>query len=392
MSKQTTPQIRSFLSSTVNSVSNLFRGLSHPRTPRPTTDSQSAPTIAPMVSLIVNESGTELSYVDSGAPNGATNYVTIFAIHGTVFTGPIWDRVIALAPKAGVRFVAVNRRDYPGSTPFSADEIGVLNSGTDDQKADFLKARGVEFATFVDLFAEKNSLPPISADGSTGGFAVLGWSLGCSFALASVAAVDALPAPAQARWKDGMRSLILQEPPTVSLGKPIPPDAWTPLVDQSMPAEARTPFFSHWISSYFAHGDLSTRDPAAISYVVPSIARAPTIYGMSDAELARTVYEPSALGSDMTFMISSAPQIAAAYRKAMFDRGLRALVPRMRAVVFSGDATASFSIPSQWAVEDDDKAAGGGFVAVKWIPGFNHLAHVAEPGEALQVYMDAFKL
>lgn len=109
-----------------------------------------------------------------------------------------------------MRFVAVNRRDYPGSTPLSADEIGVLNSGTDDQKADFLKARGVEFATFVDLFAEKNSLPPISADGSTGGFAILGWSLGCSFALASVAAIDALPAPAQARWKDGMRSLILQ--------------------------------------------------------------------------------------------------------------------------------------------------------------------------------------
>ena len=87
MSKPTTPQIRSFLSSTVNNVSNLFRGLSRPRTPRPTTDSQSNTTTAPMVSLIVNESGTELSYVDSGAPNGATNYVTIFAIHGTVFTG-----------------------------------------------------------------------------------------------------------------------------------------------------------------------------------------------------------------------------------------------------------------------------------------------------------------
>ncbi len=40
-----------------------------------------------MVSLIVDENGTELSYVDSGAPKGATNYVTIFAIHGTVFTG-----------------------------------------------------------------------------------------------------------------------------------------------------------------------------------------------------------------------------------------------------------------------------------------------------------------
>ena len=126
-----------------------------------------------------------------------------------------------------------------------------------------------------------------------------------------------------------------------------------------MPAEARTPFFSHWISSYFAHGDLSTRDPKAISYVVPSTARAPAIYGMSDAELARSVYEPSAFGSDMAFMIFSAPQVAAVYKKAVFDKGLRALVPRMRVVVFSGDSTASFSIPSQWAVEDDDKAAGG---------------------------------
>ena len=172
-------------------------------------------------------------------------------------------------------------------------------------------------------------------------------------------------------------SFTRAEPPTVSLGKPIPPDAWTPLVDQSMPAEARTPFFSHWISSYFAHGDLSTRDPKAISYVVPSTARAPTIYGMSDAELARSVYEPSAFGSDMAFMIFSAPQIAATYHKAVFDKALRALVPRMRVVVFSGDSTASFSIPSQWAVEDDDKAAGGGFVAVKWIPGFNHLVRVS---------------
>ncbi|KAI1787185.1 hypothetical protein LXA43DRAFT_975377 [Ganoderma leucocontextum] len=345
-----------------------------------------------MSSLVVNESGMELSFVDSGAPNSATNYVTIFAIHGTVFTGPIWDRVIALAPKAGVRFVAVNRRDYPGSTPLSPEEIGVLSSGTDDQKADFLKARGVEFATFVGLFAEKDSLPPISADGSSGGFAVLGWSLGCAFALAAVAAVDALPAPAQARWKNGMRSLILQEPPTVSLGKPIPPDAWTPLVDQSMPVEARTPFFSHWITSYFKHGDLTARDPKAISYVVPTTSRAPTIYSMSDAEIARSLYEPSAFGSDLAFMIYCAPQIAATYHKAVFDKGLRALVPKMKVVVFSGDETASFSIPSQWAVEDDDKAAGGGFVAVKWVPGFNHLAHVAEPAAALQVYMDAFKL
>ena len=109
-----------------------------------------------------------------------------------------------------MRFVAVNRRDYPPSTHLSTQERDALSSGTDNQKAAFLKARGVEFATFVHLFAEQNRLPPVSPDGLTGGFAVLGWSLGCSFALATVAAIDALPAPVQARWRDGMRSLILQ--------------------------------------------------------------------------------------------------------------------------------------------------------------------------------------
>ena len=152
-----------------------------------------------------------------------------------------------------------------------------------------------------------------------------------------------------------------------------------------MPVEARTPFFSHWITSYFTHGDLSTRDPKAISYVVPTPSRAPTIYSMSDAELARALYEPSAFGSDLAFMLFSGPQIAATYHKAVFDKAARALVPRMRVVVFSGDQTASFSIPSQWAVEDDDKAAGGGFVAVKWIPGFNHLVRVPAASASFDV-------
>ena len=35
---------------------------------------------------MVSDSGMELFYVDSGAPNDAADYATIFAIHGTVFT------------------------------------------------------------------------------------------------------------------------------------------------------------------------------------------------------------------------------------------------------------------------------------------------------------------
>ena len=39
-----------------------------------------------MLAIVVDQSDTELAYIDSGAPNGPTDYVTIFAIHGTVFT------------------------------------------------------------------------------------------------------------------------------------------------------------------------------------------------------------------------------------------------------------------------------------------------------------------
>ena len=144
-----------------------------------------------------------------------------------------------------------------------------------------------------------------------------------------------------------------------------------------MPQAARTSFFSHWITSYFKHGDLMTRNLNEISYIIPTPSRAPTIYTMSEAELARALYEPAVFGSDMPFMIFSAPQIEATYRKAVFDKTVRTLVPQMKVVVFSGDATASFSIPSQWQIEDEDKAAGGGFVTVKWVAGFNHLVRVS---------------
>lgn len=117
---------------------------------------------------------------------------------------------MSLAQKSSsLRIVAVNRRDYPGSTPLTQEDTTVLASGSDEQKAAFLKARGVEVATFVTRFVERNKLPPVSPDRKTGGFALLGWSLGNAIALSAVANVDSLPPAAQTLWASGMRSLIL---------------------------------------------------------------------------------------------------------------------------------------------------------------------------------------
>lgn len=133
----------------------------------------------------------------------------------------IFEKVMALAQGSNIRIVAVNRRDYPGSTPLTTEDTAILASGSDEQKAAFLKARGVEVATFIDLFVERNGVPPISPDGHTGGFALLGWSLGNAIVLSAVANVESLPPAAQDRWTSGMRALILHGTPQSLLVFPL---------------------------------------------------------------------------------------------------------------------------------------------------------------------------
>ncbi|KAI0828547.1 hypothetical protein BC628DRAFT_1533941 [Trametes gibbosa] len=343
--------------------------------------------------LDVNDEGMQLSYIDSGIPPGDTvskDYTTIFAVHGMCFTSPTFERVMALASPAKVRFVAINRRDYPGSTPLSPDDISTLASGSDQEKAALLKARGVELATFVSRFVEHHSLPPISEDGQRGGFALLSWSLGNATAMSAVANIDKLSSAAQARWASGMRALILQEPPTGALGTPLPPKAWTPQIDTTVPAELRDPFFTQWITSYFTHGDLSTRSLDVLSYVIPSTSRVPSIFNMSAEQISSTIHYGQAATSDMLFMVYSAAQANANYKKACFDANVRQLLPRMKISVLMGEKTCSFSVIGSWAIEDDDKARGGGFINFRLVPGANHLMHWDDPALALKVYTESF--
>ncbi len=187
-----------------------------------------------MPSITVDDSGTELAYLDSGVPSTSPeSYVTIFALHGigygyrefhraahiylpliTLVPGhaDIYDRLVKFIQDSkppGVRFVAVSRRGYPSSTPYDAAEVGGLPTASDDQKAAFLRARGAELAAFIDKFIQEANLPPVSADGSSGGIALMGWSLGCAFALSVVSHIDTYPQSVQARLGAYLRTLIL---------------------------------------------------------------------------------------------------------------------------------------------------------------------------------------
>jgi len=156
-----------------------------------------------------DESSPGLLYYDSGAPSGSQNYTTIFMIHGHTYHSPIFDPLLPLASKFNLRFVAVTRRDYVGSTPFSQEELDSLRNGDMKTKKDFLKQRALEVALFMDKFITQNGVPKASAGGTEGGIALAGWSIGNVTGLSVVALAKDFPKDLTDRLEPYFKSLIL---------------------------------------------------------------------------------------------------------------------------------------------------------------------------------------
>ncbi|EKM50560.1 uncharacterized protein PHACADRAFT_178299 [Phanerochaete carnosa HHB-10118-sp] len=342
--------------------------------------------------LPVDDNGTKLAYLDSGVPSHTSpfgnRYITIFALHGMAFTCHAFEKIAIVASSAGVRFVAISRRDYPGSTPLSATDLRVLNDGTDEEKAQHVRNRGVEIATFIDKFVEQNELPPPDEKGSGGGFAILGWSLGGTHAFATVTNIDALADAARARFAHYMRLLIMLEVPDLPIGITPAPKSWGPTQYKSIPLDLRLPFFSGWITSYFTHGDLSKRDIDEIEYIVPSPAGVPSIYNMSAEQRAAIVYNDCALTSEIPLMTCCAAQLHATYEKAAFSKKLREILPNMKVLSLVGDSAASFTLVAMFVMEKDDAAHGGGNIQFRLIEGGNHLMFWDKPEVTLRTILD----
>ncbi|KAI0700667.1 hypothetical protein C8T65DRAFT_657433 [Cerioporus squamosus] len=302
-----------------------------------------------MPTITVDDRGTELAYLDSGVPSSSPeSYVTIFALHGIGFGFHVYDKLLKFIQDSkppGVRFVAISRRGYPGSTPYDAEEIGRLPTASDDQKEAFLRARGAEIAIFLDKFIEQFNLPPVSADGSS-------------------------------------------ESPLVAIGVPEAPQSWTPQLETSIRPDQAGLIGVQWLTSYFRHGDLSSRSFDGCEWVVPATYRAPTIYNMSDDEIAQILsFEVAML--DATWYMSSAPQLRASYERACFSSDTKAKLPHMKISVVVGDATLALGLVAAWQMEDDSKRLGSGFsLKVKWIKGGNHLVQWDDPSLALQTFTE----
>ncbi|KAF8917706.1 hypothetical protein CPB85DRAFT_1431233 [Mucidula mucida] len=271
--------------------------------------------------LVVNAStGVELSFIDSGPP-AQDVYTTIFAVHGMIFTNLVFQKVLDIAPSKGVRFVALNRRPFPGSTPFTPEELDVtLTGGTGDADRDVqIEARGHEIAMFVAEFIKKFTIPALSQDGKQGGVALLGWSVGAAYPLAAIGSAPTLPKDVKELLGSYIRSLISYEPAGLVLGLGMPAQQWTPLADTTMPENIRLPSFGQWVTSYFDHEDITQRDLDKLSWILSSPTHIPTLYRIPTDELNAMMRLGDDAGTDLPFLAAFQNQLLISCRKALFN-------------------------------------------------------------------------
>ncbi|KAG6886860.1 hypothetical protein C0992_001969 [Termitomyces sp. T32_za158] len=317
--------------------------------------------------------GVELSYIDSGAPASHQPYTTIVAIHGMCFSNLIFEKMLPVSFEKGTRFVALNRRHYPGSTEYSSEELGiVMSGGTEEQKDAELQARGVEIATFIDNLILKNNLSPMAQDNKDGGIILLGWSIGSAHALATIASAHALPSETRARLGAHIKSVIIYDPAPIVLGLPTPEQNWTPLLDTYVPEGLRLAAFGQWATGYFDHGDLAKRDLSSLSWVLPSASRIPTFFNIPAEKFAEVSRYGNDGFSDLLYMIHFMPQFKAVYRKVLNDPEMLNVFPSLKLALLVGEKSGAFAIAGMWAIEDDLKQSNGSKLKINLVSGINH--------------------
>lgn len=114
------------------------------------------------------------------------------------------------ANRKGIRLIALNRRMFPGSTPFSEEELAPIKppeAGAPELIA-FLRERALEIIGFVQEIIMRLELPANNHEG--GGISILGWSLANMYCFALINAFmdPDLPDETKMMIKDCISSVI----------------------------------------------------------------------------------------------------------------------------------------------------------------------------------------
>ncbi|KAI0655018.1 hypothetical protein C8Q70DRAFT_924560 [Cubamyces menziesii] len=226
---------------------------------------------------------------DSGAPKDSSRYVTLVIVHGYAWHGGSFTKMIPFTDKYNARIVLVNRRDYPGSQPYSEDELALLKPVVEGESAEektrenlwaYMRDRAAELCALLAILAKEGKILPYDREADTGGAIVAGWSFGSCWLTALLAHGDIASDVQGINLGDYVRRIVLHDPPYGPLGYASPAEPWNPLIDPTIPPENVIVEFAKWVSGYYQHGST----PEELEYRVPLKEPVPTIMRLTEEE------------------------------------------------------------------------------------------------------------
>ncbi|KAJ7775699.1 Alpha/Beta hydrolase protein [Mycena maculata] len=335
------------------------------------------------------KSGVEFYYTDSGAVTSGGNYTTLVIIHGHTFHSGTFQRLNPLARPNSLRIISLNRREYPGTSPYSAEELTVFAEGTEDERTSLLQQQGHDLALFLDGLVDELSIP------NAGGIVLIGWSMGTIFLLSLIASMATLPTATKERLFSFVHTVILFQPPLLALGLPSPSGWLVPHTDPDIAPEARGAVFAKWISSHFVHGDLSTRNIDNLTYSNTDPLRTPTVETLNPQELfSMADFAPGEKYDNIVGLPPFANAVFKLTQKALFDPAVRGAWSGTRFWNVYGDAEPRDIIYAAWYLEDQSHAANTPELSInfKVIEGGNHFLVWEEPERAIAELKECFSI
>ena len=236
----------------------------------------------------------------------------------------------------------MNLRDYPGSTPYSTDELAALSSDDVTQQTAATKAHGDEVAAFLEYFIKKHGIPKIAdADGSrTGGLALVTWSMSNILAFSFLGNVRSLSPETSSFLEQYVRAVVLYgktpllrfcaarcltpprhtpDPAISSLGLPPAGGVYSPLRDTSLSLDERGALFVPWVSNYFETiPDLATVTPTMLA-ARPTTAKTPTVARIPPTELEALLDRGALVRSSSALFRVAREVLHANFRRALLD-------------------------------------------------------------------------
>jgi len=214
----------------------------------------------------------DYAYLDSGPP-ASSNYTTWVFLHGLGFNGAVLEKLLPLAHAHNLRIVSVYRRGYSPSSEFREDELAGIGSQKKIEEVEpFFRAQGAEIAAFLVKFATEQRIPVVDSDPdspTTGGIALIGWSLGGIHVLTLLAYLDELPEDTQSTLRKYLHTILSHDANAPSLGIPYTPvhnmDLWNETDERK-----RFDGFFDWVTAHYIHKSVSSENNDDLEFENPS--------------------------------------------------------------------------------------------------------------------------